>query len=77
MRTMGLLVTCVTAWAISLGVTATLPGLVTVPTAGEISQCLIPMRNAVPPLVPCSDRTPAWSAPEQPPDPQWTARLDP
>ena len=75
MRTMGLLATCVMAWAISLGVTTTLLAPATSPAAGEISQCLIPMRDAVPPVVPCSDRAPSWSGPEEAPDPQWAARL--
>jgi hypothetical protein len=74
MRTMGFLATCVMASAISLGATVGAPAHGGTPAVGEISQCLIPMRDAGPPLTPCADRSPSWSAPEQPPDPQWEAR---
>jgi hypothetical protein len=40
------------------------------PPAGEISQCLIPMGTAAPPLVSCSDHLPAWLGLDRVPDPQ-------
>jgi hypothetical protein len=73
MRTMGFLAACVMAWALSLGAMASAHAADGTPAAGEISQCLIPMRDAVPPLTPCGDRPPSWSGPEQP-DPQREAR---
>ncbi len=74
MRTMGFLATCVMAWAVLLGVTASPQGANGTPAVGELSQCLIPMTDVVPPLTSCGDRPPAWSGPEHPPDPQWQAR---
>jgi hypothetical protein len=73
-RTMGFLATCVLASAISLGAGVSGPAHGGTPAVGEVSQCLIPMKDAVPPLVSCADRPPSWSGPEQPPDPQWEAR---
>lgn len=70
MRIMGLLVTCVMAWAVSLGVMTSVQASGATPPAGEISQCLIPMGTAAPPLVSCSDHLPAWLGLDRVPDPQ-------
>lgn len=73
MRTMGLLQACVMAWAISVGVIATVPVPGATTAAGDLAQCLIPMKGTPSPLVPCADRAPSWSDPERQPDPQWMA----
>ena len=77
MRTISFLAACVMAWAMSLGAVANAQGANGTPAVGEGSPCLIPMGEAVPPLTSCGDRPPAWSGPEQPPDPQWKARWAP
>ena len=73
MRIVGLLSTFVMASAVLLGVMAHGHSPVATTSAGDVSQCLIPMGTAVPPLVGCSDH-PSWSGLDRPPDPQWTAR---
>jgi hypothetical protein len=77
MRTMGFLATYAMAWAVSLGALASAPAPHGTPAVGEITQCLIPMLDAVPPLGSCSDRPPSLSEPEPQPDPQWAARRAP
>lgn len=74
MRTMGFLAACVMTWAVLFGAMASVHPANGTRAVGELSQCLIPMTGAVPPLTACADRPPSWSGPEQPPDPQWEAR---
>lgn len=73
MRTMGLLQAWVMAWAVSIGVMTTVSAPDATAAVGDLAQCLIPMKGALPPLVPCADRPPSWSDPERQPDPQWMA----
>jgi hypothetical protein len=77
MRTAGFLATCAMAWAVSLGATAGAAAPHGTAEVGEITQCLIPMRDAAVPLGPCSDRPPSLSGPEEQPDPQRAARRVP
>ncbi len=73
MRIMGLLSTVVMAWAVLLGAMTSAHAPDATTSAGDLSQCLIPMGTAAPPFVACSDRPPSWLGLERP-DPQWTPR---
>ncbi len=74
MRIVGLLSTFVMASAVLLGVMANGHAPDATTSVGDVSQCLIPMGTAVPPLVGCADHPPSWSGLDRPPDPQRTAR---
>jgi hypothetical protein len=69
MRIMGLLATCAMALASSLG----LPWLPTmpepIPSAPEVSLCLVPMESRADSFGSCSDHTPSWSGGENQLDP--------